>query len=292
MIECTLCHAKECKSIYFNPLRRGSFGKVTQQKYHVWFCQNCGVHFLEDILPGDYYDSPQYREEYNDTLDVSKFYQEYDANDTQKIAKIGLHAFRDKSVADFGTAGGTFLQALHGVAKMTIAIEPSKHFHPTLQKTNTHVFSYGKELCQSGIKIDVATSFDVIEHVSDPVTYLREIYDALESGAKLYLKTPNHEDIIHAMIPEAYDAFNYRTAHLFYFNKTSLHYALQKAGFKEFSISYVHDYDLSNLLFWLKEQRPTGLAKSDIFDDSFTVMYKNYLQSKGLASHLWVEAMR
>lgn len=292
MVVCNICNTQECESVYFGPLRKGSFGKVTEQKYHVYLCKGCDVHFIKDVLPQDYYDTPKYRQEYNDTLDVSKFYEEYDANDTHKIAKIGLHTFRDKRVADFGTAGGTFLQAIHAMAKMTIAVEPSKHFHEVLQKTNTHVFSYGSDLCKSGIKIDIATSFDVIEHVSQPIAYLQEIYDSLEVGGKLYLKTPNHDDIIHAMIPEAYDGFNYRTAHLFYFDAISLRYVLQRVGFKKFNISYAHDYDLSNLLYWLKEKRPTGLAKSEIFDSGFTGMYKNYLEAKGLASHLWVEASK
>jgi len=292
MAICKLCDETSDKTIYYGPLRRGSFGKMTSQEYTVYECKKCNIRFIEDVLPQDYYDSPQYREDYNDTLEVDTFYKEYDVNDTHKVAKIGLHTFRNKVVADFGTAAGTFLQAIHAIAKTTIAIEPSLHFHKILKKTNQYVFSYGKDLVESGNKIDVATSFDVIEHVSSPIEYLKEIFVSLNKGGVLYLKTPNSDDILHELLPEAYDSFNYRTAHLFYFDKSSLYFALKEAGFEDFEITYVHDYDLSNMLYWLKEKKPTGLAKTAIFDESFNSVYKNYLEKVGLASHLWVEVRK
>ena len=292
MEKCKLCYAQESETIYNGFLRKGSFGKMTSQKYNVYRCKKCQVSFIEDTLPQDYYDSPQYREDYNDTIDINTFYKEYDNNDTSKISRIGLHAFRNKVVADFGTAAGTFLQTIHSIAKYTIAIEPSMHFHETLKKTNQYVFSYGKDLVESGNKIDVATSFDVIEHVSSPIEYLKEIFVSLNKGGVLYLKTPNFDDILHELLPESYDSFNYRTAHLFYFDKSSLDFALKEAGFEDFEITYVHDYDLSNMLYWLKEKKPTGLAKTAIFDESFNSVYKNYLEKVGLASHLWVEVRK
>jgi SAM-dependent methyltransferase len=289
---CNICQSTESESNYYGSLRKGSFGSMTSKPYHVHFCKTCGVHFIENILPQDYYDTPQYREEYNGTIDVNAFYKEYDINDTNKITKIGLHNFRNKRVADFGTAAGTFLQAIHTIAKTTIAIEPSKYFHETLQKTNDYVFSYGKDLCASGMKINIATSFDVIEHVSSPIVYLKEIYESLQEGGVLYLKTPNFNDILHELLPESYDSFNYRTAHLFYFDKTSLGFALKEAGFTNFEIQYIHDYDISNMLYWMKEKRPTGNGKTKLFDDGFNGMYKNYLEKTGHASHLWVEVYK
>lgn len=292
MVSCKICNNDNITSIYNGILRTGSFGKTTQKEYSVYFCENCKIKFIKDILPDDYYDSPTYREDYNNSIDAKEFFHEYDINDTNKISKIGLNNLRDQVVADFGTAAGTFLQGTSNISKYTIAIEPSAHFHEILTKYNKHVFSYGKDLEESGMKTDIATSFDVIEHVSSPVTYLQEMYNCLSENGKLYLKTPNFDDILHELIPEDFDTFNYRTAHLFYFCKKSLSYALKRSGFENFKITYIHDYDISNLLFWMKEKRPTGLNKTDIFDKGFNLIYTNYLEQTGKASHLWVEATK
>lgn len=292
MKTCNICSSESIKSIYNGLLRTGSFGKQTSKNYDLFFCSNCKSKFIDDILPRDYYDSPQYRIDYNNTINIKEFYKEYDTNDTNKISKIGLHNLRDQIIADFGSAAGTFLQAVSNISKYTIAIEPSKHFHETLKEYNKYVYSYGKDLVQSNNKINIATSFDVIEHVTSPIDYLKEIYKSLENGGKLYLKTPNFTDLLHELSPEEYDKFNFRTAHLYYFCIDSLEYILKRSGFKEFTIKYTHDYDMSNLIYWMKDKKPTGMMKTNLFDEGFNLMYKNYLEENKIASHLWVEAIK
>lgn len=292
MTKCIVCNSKNILSIYYGPLRTGCFGKSSKEKYHVFNCKNCNCKFLKNILSDDYYESPEYRENYNNTIAIQKFYKEYDFNDTNKISKIGLNTFRDLVVADFGTAAGSFLQLINKVCKYTIAIEPTKYFHSSLLKTNKYVFSYGKDLLESGIKIDIATSFDVIEHVDSPIEYLKEIYESLNINGKLYLKTPNFNDILQELTPKEFEPFNYRTAHLFYFCKESIEYILKESGFKNYKLNYIHDYDISNLLYWMKECKPTGLNKTELFDEEFNLMYKKYLERIGKASHIWIEATK
>tara|TARA_B100001971_G_C17695197_1_gene288942 strand:+ start:313 stop:480 length:168 start_codon:yes stop_codon:yes gene_type:complete len=53
------------------------------------------------------------------------------------------------------------------------------------------VFSCGKELLKTGIKIDMGVSFDVIEYVSAPKTSLKAILNSLSEEGKLFLLTPN-----------------------------------------------------------------------------------------------------
>ena len=289
---CIICESKKTNIIYNGYLRTGSFGKSTNEKHNVYHCSNCNTRFLQNRLADDYYQTSDYREDYNDSLNINKFHEEHDLNDTNKVTKITFNRLRDQIVADFGTGPGTFLEIIHSVANYTIAIEPTKHFHNSLQKYNKHVFSYANELVESGIKIDIATSFDVLEHVPSPLEYLTDIYTTLKDGGKLYLKTPNFNDILHELTADKFDPFNYRTAHLFYFDALSLEYLLKKAGFKKYSICYSHDYDISNLLMWIKESKPTGLNKIDSFDNGFNLLYKEYLEKNGKASHLWIEATK
>ena len=291
-MNCPLCNSLQTNIIYNGYLRTGTFGKHTKEKHNVYSCSNCSCKFIDDTLPKSYYQTSDYREDYNNSLEITNFYKEHDIIDTNKIAKIGLNNLRDKIVADFGTGAGTFLQAISNITNFTLAVEPTKYFHKILIKNNKYVFSYAKDLLDKNIKIDVATSFDVIEHVPSPLSYLSEIYKSLNNGSKLYLKTPNFNDILHELIPDDFDSFNYRTAHLFYFEKNSIEYLLKKAGFQNYTISYIHEYDISNLLLWMKESKPTGLNRIKTFDNGFNLMYKNYLEKNAKASHLWIEAIK
>lgn len=289
---CPICNNNNISSIYKGHLRTGSFGKKSTLEYNVYSCNTCSSKYIENTLNREYYESTQYRQDYNNNIEAENFYLEYDQNDTNKITKIGLHKLRNKVVADFGTAAGTFLQAINNISKYTIAIEPTEHFHDNLKNYSKYVFSYGTDLVKNDIKIDVATSFDVIEHVKNPIEYLKEIYISLKEEGILYLKTPNFNDILHELIPDNYDKFNFRTAHLFYFDKNSIEYILKQAGFMNFKITYIHDYDISNLIYWLKESKPTGLNKIDTFNEEFNLIYKNYIEQTGKASHLWIEAKK
>jgi len=292
MLVCPICLCENLDTLYYGALRTGTFGKSTSKKAYVYECRECKVKFIENQLDESYYQSVEYREDYNSSLDIESVYAEHDQIDANKLHTIGLENLRDKKIADFGAAAGSFLQLVANVSEFSVAIEPSRHFHEVLKRDNKYVFSYGKDLIKSNIKIDVATSFDVIEHVQDPVAYAKEIYDSLHDNGKLYLKTPNFYDILHELNAEVFDPFNYRTAHLFYFDETSLSTVLKKAGFCEIKVRYLHDYDVSNLLGWMKESRPTGLNKIKTFDKGFNIMYKNYLEQNGLASHLWIEARK
>lgn len=289
---CPICNNNDISSIYKGHLRTGSFGKKSTLKYNVYSCNTCSAKYIKNILDKEYYESTQYRQDYNNNIETENFYLEYDQNDTNKIYKIGLTKLRNKIVADFGTAAGTFLQAVNNICKYTIAIEPTEHFHDSLKNYSKYVFSYGIDLVKNNIKVDVATSFDVIEHVENPIEYLKEIYTSLNNEGMLYLKTPNFNDILHELIPDDYDNFNFRTAHLFYFDEDSIKYTLKQAGFTNFKITYVHDYDISNLIYWLKDSKPSGLNKTNLFDEEFNSMYKKYLERIGKASHIWVEAKK
>ena len=286
-MRCKICLGENLEEIYNDKIRSGTFGKLTNKSHSILKCEKCDVVFLNKELDSEYYESEDYREDYNDEASIDQYQLLQDKLETNKIYKIGLHNFRDKKVADFGCGGGSFLDGIHGFAKKTIAIEPTQSFHSHLSKKHT-VYSYGDELVNNGEKIDIATSFDVIEHVSDPLNYLSEIYKSLNVGGEFYIKTPNHKEILHDLLADEYAKFDYRTAHLFYFNKKSMTYMLKKIGFSVINIKYEHCMDIANMLLWLRDRVPTGNGSNNLFDAEFNMIYKHYLERVGKASHLFV----
>ena len=288
-INCQICGNTKLQIIYDGKIRDGSYGNLSSSDYKVFQCSKCSARFLNQFVSPELYESEEYRKNYCDSKQLEDYRKAHDELWNHKLYRIGIHNCRNKTIADFGAGGGSFLDALQGFAKETIAIEPAKHWHEAISKKH-RVFSYGKELIDSGVKIDIGVSFDVIEHVPVPETYLKEIYTSLNDGKKLYLMTPNSDEILFDLATKNFEPFYYRTAHSYYFCKDSLKFLFERGGFKNINLGYYHEMDISNLTYWLKDGSPTGKNKNKLFDDEANKYYCSYLEKIGKASHLWVEA--
>ncbi len=286
---CRICENSKLNTIFEGKIRDGSYGNLSSTAYKVFQCSKCSVRFLDKFAPSELYESKEYRQNYCDSDRLEDFWKTHDELWNNKLHRLGIHNCRNKSIADFGAGGGSFLDALQGFAKKTIAIEPTQHWHEEM--SNKHrVFSYGKELVATGIKVDIGVSFDVIEHVPDPQTYLREIHDSLIKTGKIFLMTPNSKEILFDLAKENFEPFYFRTAHSYYFCEDSIKFLLKRVGFKKLKIGYFHEMDVSNLIFWLKNGKPTGKNKNKLFDDEANRYFCSYLEKIGKSSHLWVEA--
>jgi 2-polyprenyl-3-methyl-5-hydroxy-6-metoxy-1,4-benzoquinol methylase len=286
---CKICGDNELAVVFMGKIRDGLPGKLTSSNHKVFQCSKCRVRFLEKFSPQELYESKAYRKKFSGSSQLDDFRYAHDELWNNKIQRIGIHNCRNKVVADFGAGGGSFLDALQGFAKKTIAIEPARHWHKEIKKKHL-VFSYGNELSEAKIKIDIGISFDVIEHVPSPENYLREIHNSLKSNGRLLLMTPNTNELLFDLDKENFEPFYYRTAHSYYFCKDSIKFLLERIGFKNIEIGFYHEMDISNLIFWLKEGKPTGKNKNKLFNDVANQYFCSYLEKIGKASHLWIEA--
>ena len=283
-----MCGAEELTAIFEGKIRDGLYGNLSSTSHKVFRCSKCSVRFLDKFAPPELYESAEYRKNYCDSSQLEDYRETHDDLWNNKLHRIGIHNCRNKTVADFGAGGGTFLDTLQGVALETIAIEPTQYWHGELSKKH-RVFSYGKELVKTGIKIDIGVSFDVIEHVPDPETYLREIFNSMNEEGKLFLMTPNSNEILFDLAKKDFESFFFRTAHSYYFCQESIKFLLKRVGFKKLKFGYYHEMDISNLIFWLKNGEPTGKNKNKLFNDEANKYFCSYLEKIGKSSHLWIE---
>ena len=293
-MQCLVCGGLAWREVFKGRVRAGAPGVLSDEPFEVRQCDQCSVQrlvpFPENVQ--QFYESPEYRDAYNRTRDQSTITATHADIRATIVDRLGLETLLGKSVADFGCAEGGLLDLLAAVTTARIGIEPSRFFHDELKRKGIHVFSYGRELVQAGRRVDVALSFAVIEHVMDPVTFVSEMYGALEVGGRLVLSTPNSQDILTELAPEAFKPFNYRTAHLHYFSESSLRFMLEKVGFRSIKIGFQHLYDLSNLLSWYRDGQPSGLGHIPLFDQRIDEPLRSYLEETGRASELWVEAVK
>lgn len=287
---CKLCGAAGVYTVFEDRIRTGSVGSMSDCTYKVLECTECGVQYLSPFpdMGQDFYVSEQYRQTYDNSDDINTYFKKHDDDQISKISRIGMQNLQGKVIADFGCGGGSFLDMLRGRVGQTIAVEPFQRYHSSLKERGHEVFQWGKDVSE-GI-LDLAVTFDVIEHVEDPLAFLGDIYRSLKPGGVAHIITPNRKEILMQLHKKLYSNFYYRTAHLWYFDSKSLTLAASQAGFKDINTTYHHKYDLSNMICWLKDNEPSGLNKTGLFDDRLNHQWSDFLEEKGLADSIWIVA--
>jgi 2-polyprenyl-3-methyl-5-hydroxy-6-metoxy-1,4-benzoquinol methylase len=261
-LTCSICGSSTGHPVYEGRIRAGRFGTLTKEDYRVIRCASCGVDRL-DPFPSDSsdYETGVYRQLVDGSSEVSQYYLNHDQEIADRLKLIGSAALRNRVVMDVGCGAGAFLDSVKGLAGRTIGIEPQHNFGAALKEKGHQHYSYASELASTAAgSVDVAVSFQVIEHVAEPKAFLTDITRCLTRGGRLHLTTPNRDDILMLVGPGAYRQFFYRLAHTWYFDMASLRRTAESAGLTVVQISTPHNYDLSNFAIWLRDQRPCGLG--------------------------------
>lgn len=273
MNNCKICHSTNLSIVYEGDIRHGKFGNFLKNQ-QIFECSNCGVQFYKQSKID--YVSSEYRDLVQKDSSEEMYYKLHDDEQLHNLNILGLHSLRDKDIADVGCGAGSFLDSVSGIAQTKIAIEPFKAYQAILKQKNYTVYSYTEDLIQVGQQVDIATSFAVLEHIEDPVRFLSQIKQIVKPGGYILISTPNSQDALLELIGDPYKSFYYRSVHYWYFNQKSLQYIADILGFKNVEFFYKHKFDTSNLIYWLKDHKPTGLKKTNILSELDPVLISNF----------------
>ena len=161
IILCDLCNSTDSTLVYRGKIRAGVYGKETKVPHIVVRCNTCNlVRLRHNPVSFQYYQSEEYREAYNETSDVSEYIRIHKSEQPPRLKRIGVEAFRDKIVLDYGCGGGAFLDLISDIAKKTIGIEPFSGYHTSLKSRGHEIYSNSKEAINSlEGQIDTIISF-------------------------------------------------------------------------------------------------------------------------------------
>tara|TARA_B100000989_G_C19531606_1_gene470280 strand:+ start:4517 stop:5419 length:903 start_codon:yes stop_codon:yes gene_type:complete len=283
-IECILCNKHDLNLIYEGDIRDGIYPKTKKSK--IFYCSHCNVETLDPSqhLTIDNYSSDEYRsnlDQFDPYKHESEHFNHYlFANEIISSMPI---KFTGETILDSGSASGKILDMFGKNFINKLAVEPSFKFKKILQKKKYTWFKTQSDVLKNyKNKVDLIISSKVIEHVNNPLNYLKEIYDLLKEGGRAVITTPNRQDVLLNSIGEKYFKFFYRTQHLWYFDSKSLTYTANKAGFDEPLIEYKHFYNIDNFLVWYKTQKPAGKSNNiGIFDKKINDYWKSWLINNG-----------
>ncbi len=183
-MKCKVCNSGNIKIIYQGKIRNGALKRYTNQTVNMYQCQSCDVIWHEPILETkEYYESQEYRKSLEGSSEELDFYKLHDKESLDKFRYTGTTIFRNKIVSDIGCGCGAFLDYVSGVANQVIAVEPSETYRKVMDKKGFYTYPYASYAMQDWEgKVDVITSFDVIEHVDDPIVFVKDVFKLLTRG--------------------------------------------------------------------------------------------------------------
>jgi 2-polyprenyl-3-methyl-5-hydroxy-6-metoxy-1,4-benzoquinol methylase len=290
-MKCKLCGSPDVNTIYKGPIRSGGAESGYEDGFTVKECGACGIAFL-DPFPNElrnYYETEDYWRSHHGPIEIRKLQQKLGPEQLRWAYEIGTERLRDKRIADFGCGAGLFLDLIGGIAAETIGVDLARHFQPHLEANGHRYIQNANDLGDESI--DVAVSFDTLEHLMNPKQFLDAIFAAMVPRGIFFLGVPNQNDFLKELVP-AYLPFFYHKSHLFYFSATTLINLLEEIGFQHCTVRYVHKYDIMNLISWARDGKGTGKKGSDLFDQFTEDAFQTNIERQGIASHIFVEAYK
>lgn len=229
-------------------------------------CEQCGLVFLkpfEDKQSDFYQDNKEYRGQYGPDLknfaaDCQKRFDTYYPFQLLIVKEIEHLLKPDMAVLDVGCSTGHFLHALRGKVKTRVGVELNREEAEFIRnKLDFKVYSepIGALQIAEG-PFDLITSLQVLEHLEDPLEFLKQIGKNLKPNGYLFLEAPNINDaLLSCYQVKGYEDFYYREPHLYYFSAQTLGRLLNQAGFTG-EIKTAQRYNFLNHLHWFLTGRP------------------------------------
>ncbi len=174
------------------------------------------------------------------------------------------------------------------------AVEATKSLSETLQAKGIEVFNDLLENIEFGVRYDVVVSFEVIEHVMNPLRHLVKLHDTLAENGLLVLTFPNCDGFDMATLGRFSDSIDHE--HLNYFNERAIGIILEKAGF---TVEYVEtpgklDLELVRKKILSGEYFPDRFIRTLCIDrfEQMGEAFQEFLQAPGSRRTCWLQLVR
>ena len=209
------------------------------------------------------------------------------ANEPTRIRRMNYLQARVPAgarILEVGCSSGFMLYPFVKNGHACVGIEPSGFFSEYVRNQGIPVYASVEELVAASPaqKFDFIQHFFVLEHVSQPVSFLKSLVALLKPQGKLVFEIPNVADPLYTIydIP-AFERFYWSVAHPWYFSERSLRYLLDQIG-APYEILFDQRYDLSNHLVWARDGKPGGIGRfSGVFGPELDQIYKQTLIRQG-----------
>ncbi len=288
-IDCRICGSKSSKLIS-EKVSDAPNAKIYQ-------CKNCEMVYLHPIMnledESEFYEQefPTYMEARSAPggANAAAHFRSYMPEAERRAALVRSFLPPDASVLEVGSSTGYFLHAIQGYVASVTGVEPGRSFAEYAQQNSIPTVDALRDL--KGTQYDILLLYYVLEHIRDPVAFLKELQNYLKPGGRLLLEVPNVDDVLLTEydIPD-FGPFYYQKAHYYNFSRTTLEAVIKKAGY-QVQIFPAQRYDLSNHMHWMMTGRPGGMGKySKFLSKALDIAYKESLENHWICDTLFAVA--
>jgi len=202
-------------------------------------------------------------------------------------------------IGDIGAGFGLFIEELQKINNYNLnleAIEPSKDMAALCREKGILVNENMLENLVGKIeKYDLLTSFELFEHLHDPLVFLKDCYELLNPGGFIFLTTLNgHGFDIQVLWEESNSIFP--PHHLNFFNPISMDKIMSSVGFDNIEITTPGELDIDivhNAYKNRKSNIPRFLSSLYSYSsDDVLINFQKFIQDNNLSSHMRVMAQK
>lgn len=267
---CLVCQSSK-KSIFLKTPKRSLY--VCHRCHLIYVSPLPKKAFLKKFYQEEYFQLEKDKKKilgYRDYEQQKRFLISYFEKKLKQIAK--LKGEKRGKLLDIGCALGYFLESAKKDGWEVVGLDISPYAVEAVRKGG--VKAVEGFLYEAGFErnsFDVITIFQTIEHDPNPVNLLSEIYRILKPGGILLLITPDQKGMLPTLLGKKWHGWQVE-AHLFWFDKQSLQFALKKAGFRNIEIK-------KDILIW-------G-SLMDIFE-AIKMRYPNLVTKTAFAIISWL----
>ncbi len=189
-------------------------------------CRQCGLAFFSSIPDSQF---------------LKEHYSSYQSSKSVSIVTVARYsnmldkfeAYRKTNrILDFGCGNGFFLEEALKRGWEVYGTEISGNKLQELKRKNLNIILDLEDACGRGLKFDVITMFEVLEHLIRPDLTVGLLSKMLERGGVLYCTTPNFDSLTRILLGKRCSIVNW-PEHLYYFSYKNLDLLMRSNGLRK-----------------------------------------------------------
>ena len=224
-----------------------------------------------------FYDENLQDKNINDVGSIKRARRKMMPDNTRRYQFIKKIIPKKSRVLEIGSGHGFFLEIMKTNGFDIIGYDISKEKRKYSKKvTDVPVYDINiNEKIPADNKFDIVVLFHTLEHITEPITLLKNIKKLLKPKGKILIEVPNSDDF-HLKLNKFYKEFYWERAHIHYFNPKILKNVIRKSGFKNIRIVGVQRYGIENFFHWKLTNKPQMENPSYSLPMELNWIEKNY----------------
>ena len=204
--------------------------RVTEHfHYKMVACRNCSLVFSREVL-----DDQRLTQLYGQSAFTFGEHTETLRRDYWRPLAPYAQRVRGGTALEVGCSSGFFLEELRDRGMDQVfgcepSVEAKTHACPEVRKNILSSFFEGKRSFPD-TEFDLVCSFHTLDHVSNPLDFLKQAAEVLRPGGLVYLVTHDVNSLQARLLGERSPIID--VEHIYLFNRRTLRLALERAGFE------------------------------------------------------------